>query len=149
MKLTPNRLRFLLNCYPPYLGAGVKIEYISEDWRELRVSMNLRWYNRNIVGTHFGGSLYTMIDPHFMLLLMQILGREYLIWDKAANIEFIKASKRKVTATCKITEAEIEDIKVNTASGEKYFPTFNIEIRDNNNELVAKAKKTVYVKKKP
>lgn len=149
MKITPNRLRRLLNLYPPYLGAGVKIEYISADWRELRVSMKLRWYNRNIVGTHFGGSLYTMIDPHLMLMLMQLLGKDYLVWDKAANIEFIKASKREVTSVFKISDAEIENIKVNTDSGEKYFPTFEVEIRDTNKDLVAKATKTIYVKKKP
>jgi acyl-coenzyme A thioesterase PaaI-like protein len=149
MTLTPNRLRHLLNFYPPYLGAGVKIEYISDDWRELHVSMKLRWYNRNIVGTHFGGSLYSMVDPHFMLLLMQLLGKGYLVWDKASDIEFIKASKDEVSAIFRICDAELNDIKLNTDGGEKYFPTFKVEIRDKNNDLVAKATKTVYVKKKP
>jgi acyl-coenzyme A thioesterase PaaI-like protein len=149
MTLSPNSLRHLLNFYPPYIGAGVKVEYISDDWRELHVSMKLRWYNRNIIGTHFGGSLYTMIDPHFMLLLMQLLGKGYLIWDKAADIEFIKASKEEVTAVFKISDAELNDIKANTDSGEKYFPIFQVEIRDKNNYLVAKATKTIYVKKKP
>ena len=149
MKITPNRLRRLLNLYPPYLGAGVKIDYISADWRELHVSMKLRWYNRNIVGTHFGGSLYTMIDPHFMLMLMQLLGKQYLVWDKAANIEFIKASKLEVRSIFKISDTELNDIKTNTDRGEKYFPTFEVEVRDTKNDLVAKAMKTIYVKKKP
>ena len=149
IKLTPNRLRHLLNFFPPYLGAGVKIESISEDWRELHVSMKLRWYNRNIVGTHFGGSLFSMIDPHFMLMLMPLLGKEYWVWDKSANIEFIKASKQKVTAIFNISDDELEDIRLNTSQGEKYLPTFTVEIRDENNDLVAKATKTIYVKKKP
>ena len=149
MTISPNRMRHLLNFYPPYLGAGVKIEYISDDWRELHVSMKLRWYNRNIVGTHFGGSLYTMIDPHYMLLLMQLLGKGYFVWDKAADIEFIKASKQEVTSVFKISDAVLNDIKLNTNSGDKYLPTFKVEIRDKNNDLVAKATKTIYVKKKP
>ena len=149
MKITPNRLRWLLNFYPPYLGAGVKIDYISEDWRELHVSMVLRWYNRNIVGTHFGGSLSSMIDPHFMLMLMQLLGKDYLVWDKSSQIEFIKASKKQVTSIFKISDAVLYDIKTNTDKGEKYFPIFKVEIRDEDDDLVAKATKTVYVKRKP
>ena len=89
MNFTPKQLKRILNLYPPYLGAGVRVTYIREDWKELHVSMSLRWFNRNAVGTHFGGSLYSMVDPHLMLLLMQLLGKEYLVWDKAANIEFV------------------------------------------------------------
>ena len=89
INLAPNQLKLVLNIYPPYLGAGIRVEYISEDWKELRVSMRLRWYNRNAVGTHFGGSLYAMIDPHLMLLLMRLLGKDYLVWDKMASIESV------------------------------------------------------------
>jgi len=88
----------VIHVYPPYLGAGENVDYISEDWKELQVSMALRWYNRNAVGVHFKGSLYSMIDPHLMLLLMQLLGKEYLVWDKTATIEFVKVSKKKVTS---------------------------------------------------
>jgi len=95
MKFTPNSLKQLLNIYPPYLGAGVRVTYISKDWRELHVSMSMHWFNRNAVGTHFEGSLYAMVDPHLMLLLMKLLGKDYWVWDKSATIEFIKASKKK------------------------------------------------------
>ena len=148
MKFSPKSLKRLLNLYPPYLGAGVKITHISEDWRELHVGMSLRWYNRNAVNTHFGGSLYSMIDPHLMLLLMQILGKEYLVWDKAADIEFIKASKKKVRTVIKITDKNLEDIALMTEEGEKYFPEFMLDVIDEDNELVARIKKTIYVKKK-
>ena len=148
MKFTPKSLKRLLNLYPPYLGAGVKITYISEDWRELHVGMSLRWFNRNAVNTHFGGSLYSMIDPHIMLMLMQVLGKEYLVWDKAADIEFVKASKKKVKAVIKITDQEIENILKMTKSGDKYFPEFTVDLLDEDNELIAKVKKTIYVKKK-
>ena len=148
MKFTPKLLKRILNLYPPYLGAGVKVTYISEDWRELRVSMSLRWFNRNAVGTHFGGSLYSMIDPHLMLLLMQLLGKEYLVWDKAANIEFIKASKRKLTSVIKVSNKDLEVIKKNTDNGEKYFSNFIVEIRDEDNDLVTRVKKTIYIRRK-
>lgn len=148
MKFTPKLLKRILNLYPPYLGAGVKVTYISEDWRELHVAMTLRWFNRNVVGTHFGGSLYSMIDPHLMLLLIQLLGKEYLVWDKSANIEFVKASKRKVTSVIKISNEDLELIRSNTDNGEKYFSNFIVEIRDEDDDLVARVKKTIYVRRK-
>jgi acyl-coenzyme A thioesterase PaaI-like protein len=148
MRLTPKLLKLALNFYPPYLGAGVKVAYVSEDWKELHVSMSLRWFNRNAVGTHFGGSLYSMVDPHLMLLLMQLLGNDYLVWDKTADIEFVKASKSKVTSIIKVTNDDLEVIKNKTCDGKKYFSNFVVEIRDVKNDLVAIVKKTIYVRKK-
>ncbi|MBV1922295.1 MAG: DUF4442 domain-containing protein [Pseudomonadales bacterium] len=148
MKSTPKLLKRLLNIYPPYLGAGVKVTHITDDWNELHVTMSLHWFNRNSVNTHFGGSLYSMVDPHLMLLLMKLLGREYMVWDKAAEIEFIKASKKKVTSVVKVSKSALETIKLNTDNGEKYLPEFMVEIRDVDNALVARVKKTIYIKRK-
>lgn len=146
--MTPKLMKRLLNFYPPYLGAGVKIDSISEDWKELHVSMALRWYNKNIVGTHFGGSLYAMIDPHLMLLLMQLLGDGYVVWDQSARIDFIKAARTKVSSVITIADEQVEEIKRHTANGEKYYATFTVEIRDENKELVARAEKVLYIRKK-
>jgi len=141
-------MKFLLNIYPPYLGAGVKIEYIRDDWKELKVSMVLRWYNRNAVGTHFGGSLYSMTDPHIMLLLMNSLGRDYIIWDKSAWIDFIKATKKRVYCTVTVTDEIINEIKEKTANGQKFYPEFNLDIVDIDENLIAKVKKVLYVRRK-
>ena len=144
----PQSLKRLLNLYPPYLGAGIRIEHISDDWKELHVGMALRWYNRNAVNTHFGGSLYSMIDPHLMLMLMQLLGRDYVIWDKAAEIEFKKASKRRVKSIITITDDDLHSIQRNTAERARHFPVFWVDIKDDTDELVARVKKTLYVKRK-
>ena len=145
--ISPQQLKRILNLYPPYLGAGVHVDHISEDWKELHVSMAMRWYNRNAVGTHFGGSLYSLIDPHLMLLLMQLLGKDYLVWDQKASIEFIKASKKKVWAEFKIPDEVVQEIKARTENGEKYLATFQVEIRDED-QLVAIAEKVLYIRKK-
>lgn len=148
MNLTPRLVKLVLSFFGPYFGAGVRITHISPDWRELRVAMKLRWYNRNIVGTQFGGSLYSMIDPHLMLLLMQLLGKEYIIWDKAAEIEFVRPGRGTVTSTIKISDAELDKIRKNTADGQKHFPVFNLEILDDDGEIVAKVKKVLYIRRK-
>ncbi|CAD7844707.1 MAG: hypothetical protein [Olavius algarvensis Delta 4 endosymbiont] len=84
-----NRLfKFLLNIYPPYIGAGIRIRKVAPDFREIVVQMRLRWYNRNYFNTHFGGSLYAMVDPFYCLMLVQVLGKDYIVWDQAAPIEF-------------------------------------------------------------
>lgn len=148
MNVSPTLFKRLINLYPPYIGAGIKVEYVSKDWRELHVSMALRWYNRNAVGTHFGGSLYAMIDPHVMLLLMQVLGKDYLVWDKSASIEFVKASKERVRSVINISDDDLDAIERHTENGDKYFANFHLEIKDEHNDLVATAEKVIYVRKK-
>ncbi len=147
-KWTPGILRFILNIYAPYLGAGVKVCSISPDWREIKVSMRLRWYNRNAVGTHFGGSLYSMVDPHLMLMLMQLLGERYIVWDKAASIEFVSPGKGEVSSTIVISDEELKQIKTNTENGEAYFPEFQLRVLNKDGKVVAKVRKTLYVRKK-
>ena len=142
-------LRWLLNFYPPYLGAGVKVRYISSDFREVRVSMGLKWYNRNYVRTQFGGSLYSMTDPFYMLMLMENLGRDYVVWDKAAHIEFISPGQGTVHAEFKIDEDMLNTIREHTAAGEKYSPNYQVDVRDDHGTLVARVDKTLYIRRKP
>ena len=97
-------LRWAMNLYPPYLGAGVRVRQISADFRQVQVKMGLGWYNRNYVGTQFGGSLYSMTDPFFMLMIMENLGRDFIVWDKAARIDFIAPGKGPVYADFSINE---------------------------------------------
>ncbi len=100
------------------------------------------------MGTHFGGSLYAMVDPQYMLMLMQVLGGEYYVWDKAAAIKFVKPGRGTVRATFKLSDEEISDIKKQTAGGEKYFPSFNVNVIDESGDVVAKINKTLYVRRK-
>ena len=148
MKTTPRLMKLLLNIYPPYVGAGVKVESISPDWRELRVSMKRHWYNRNYFGTHFGGSLYSMVDPHLALLLVQLLGRDYVVWDKSARIEFLKATRQKVSAVLRISDERLAEIRQQAANGEKIYPRFTVEIRSEDGQLVARVEKELYVRRK-
>jgi acyl-coenzyme A thioesterase PaaI-like protein len=148
MDITPRLMKVILNLYPPYLGTGIRVTSISPDWREIRVSMSLRWYNRNAVGTHFGGSLYAMVDPHLMLMLMQLLGKSYMVWDQAAEIKFIKAGRTSVSAVLAVTDEDLEQIKRQTEDGQKYFARFPVLIHDREGLLVARVQKTIYVRKK-
>ncbi len=143
------RLRWLLNLYPPYLGAGIRVQHIAADFRQVQVKMALRWYNRNYVGTQFGGSLYAMTDPFFMLMLMEILGGDYIVWDKAAHIDFIAPGRGPVFAEFSLDDALLAEIRARTAGGDKYLPELEVEVRDGAGDLVARVHKTLYVRLKP
>ena len=141
-------MKLFFNLYPPYWGAGIKVENISPDYKYLKVSLKLRFYNRNYVGTQFGGSMYSMTDPHFMFLIMNNLGSEYLVWDKAASIEFLKPGKTHVFAEFRIDDALIDLIKNKTAGGDKYIFDLPVSIFDLHGEKIAQLNKTLYVRKK-
>jgi len=138
----------VLNLYPPYIGAGIRVRHIASDYREINVEMKLRFFNRNYMGTHFGGSLYAMIDPFYALMLIKILGTDYAIWDKSAAINFIKPGTGTVRADFTIDDQTIEHIKNKTSNREKYCPDFSLDILNEKNQVVAKAVKTLYIRKK-
>jgi len=144
----PEALRALLHAYPPYAGAGVLVTHIAEDASEVRVEMPLTDSNVNLVGTHFGGSLYSMVDPHLMLLLVQRLGPDYLVWDKEANINFRKPGVDTVHATIRITDEEVEAIRSATANGDKHLPQWTLAVLDEQDEVIATVLKTLYVCRK-
>jgi len=140
--------KFFVNVYPPYWGTGIVVKKISSDWKEIIVQMKMRWYNRNYVNTHFGGSLYAMTDPFFMVMLIKILGKNYIVWDKAVHIDFIKPGRGTVTALFNIKEKHIKNIRENTSNGQKYLPEFFVDVEDETGEAVARVTKVLYIRKK-
>ena len=147
--MTPGTLRRLINFWPPFLGAGIRVRRIAPDWSEAQVELRERFYNRNYVGTHFGGSLYAMADPFFMLLLMHRLGERYLVWDRAAHIDFVAPGRGTIRAHFEIPEARVAEIRGQAAAGEKIFPEFEVRLVDSAQGLVATVRKTLYVRLKP
>ena len=144
----PFLFKVLLNLYPPYLGTGIRVRHVAENYREIVVTMTLRFYNRNAFGTHFGGSLYAMSDPFYALMLTNILGREYWVWDRGAAIEFLRPGRGTVTARFRISDAAVSAIRAATADGEKHLPEFSVDITDAAGEAVARVRKTLYVRRK-
>jgi hypothetical protein len=137
-----------INMWPPLLGAGIKVIRMDEDMRAVDVEMKLTKLNRNYVGTHYGGSLYSMADPFYMLMLIANLGREYIVWDKAATIRFKKPGKGTVRAEFRLSEEQIEDVREKVKHHPKYEPTFLVEIRDAHGTVVAEVEKLLYVRRK-
>ncbi|ESQ77586.1 translation elongation factor P (EF-P) [Asticcacaulis sp. AC402] len=139
----------MINWYPPMLGAGIKVIATNADVTSITVEMKLRWWNKNIVGTQFGGSLYMMCDPFFMAILMTNLGRDYVVWDKAASIQFLKPGRKHVRAIFHIPHDEIDRVRALADAGEKVTPHYDVDILDTDGVLVARVHKVLYVRRKP
>ncbi len=147
--MKPSVLRRLINFWPPLFFTGIRATHISDDFRVVEVSLKLRWYNRNYVGTQFGGSLFAMTDPWYMLMLMHNLGGEYYVWDKQADIDFVAPGRTEVTARFELSETVLNDIRTHTAKGEKYLPSFTVSVLDKDSNLVAQVERRLYIRKKP
>ena len=139
-------LRFV-NIWPPLAAAGIHVRW-STDMKSADVEMKLHPWNRNFVGTHYGGSLYSMTDPFYMLMLISNLGNEYVVWDKAAHIRFRKPGKGKVRAEFRLTDAQLEDIREQLETLPKYEPTFVVEVEDESGDVVAEVQKVLHIRKK-
>ncbi|MGC2696945.1 MAG: DUF4442 domain-containing protein [Candidatus Angelobacter sp.] len=142
------KLKRWINFYPPYLGAAIRVTHISDDFHHVDVEMRLRFYNRNYFGTHFGGSLYSMCDPFYVLMLANILGPGYIVWDKAASIRFKKPGKGLMKASFHFTDEQISQIRTAADVQPKVEPQFQVVIKDSEGNVVAEIDKLLYVKKK-
>ncbi len=148
MKLRQFFLDRLINFYGPFLGAGVKLEKMTKDFRHARVTMKLTFYNKNYMGTQFGGSLYAMTDPWYMLMLIKNLGPEYIVWDKAATVNFRKPGRGTVVAEFNLTEEHLEEIRVTLVTQNKMDYVFKVQIKDKEGKLIADVDKVLYIRRK-
>ena len=146
--MKPTTLRHIFNAWPPFLLSGIHVTEMARDWSFARVELRMRPWNRNYVGTHFGGSLFAMTDPFWMLLMLHALPRDYIVWDKAGEIEFVKPGRSTVHAEFRIDDAVIEEIKAAAAGGDKVLRWFDTDVIDAEGEVVAKVRKQLYIRRK-
>src|SRR5215472_7502264 len=142
------KLKRLFNCYPPFLGAGIRVPRVSEDMCTIEVRMPLHFWNRNYVGTHFGGSRYAMCDPFFMLILMNQLGKDYVVWDKSAAIRFKKPGTGTMKAVFQIPPERIAEIRAQADAQGKVEPLFQVQVTDGQGIVIAEVDKLLYVRRK-
>ncbi|SDL72918.1 Acyl-coenzyme A thioesterase PaaI, contains HGG motif [Lentzea albidocapillata subsp. violacea] len=143
-----SRLRFGMNLWPPFLFAGIRVVEISPDYRYARVRMRLRPWNRNFFGTHFGGSLFAMTDPFWVLLLFNQLKGEHVVWDQAGEIEFVAPGRGTVHAEFRLTDEHVAEVLDQTRDGEKALIWFETDVVGQDGTVIARVKKQVYARRK-
>lgn len=140
--------KYMINNFAPFAGAGISLDKIDLKNYHIRVKMPLTRKNKNIVGVHFGGSLYSMVDPFYMTLLMYHLGSDYIVWDKSASIEYLTPGRSTVYADIRIDQSEIQTIK---SLADNYAPVYRnyiVNIVDHSGLRIAEIHKTIYIRRK-
>jgi acyl-coenzyme A thioesterase PaaI-like protein len=147
-KLAKRHLRSVMNLWPPFLFSGIRVVRLDADFRAADVELRQHWWNRNYVGVHFGGSLYAMTDPFFMLLLIENLGPDYMVWDKAGSVRYRKPGRGTVRAEFRIAAEQVEEIRTSLETAPKVEQTFSVRILDAGGDVVAEVEKLVHCRRK-
>ena len=147
VRFTPATTRRLMNFWPPFRGAGIRVTHIGADWREVRVELRQRLLNRNYVGVHFGGSIFSMTDPFHMLMMMHNLGRDFIVWDKAGSVRFLKPGRGTLQARFVLTQQMVDEALAAASDGARHEPTYSVEVTNGEGEVVARVEKTLHIRR--
>ena len=148
MAMTPDKLKHWINTWPTFVGQGIEVLEVGDDWTHALVRLNSTEVNANYLGTAFGGSLFSMLDPFFVILALEQLGPDFNVWDKAAAIEFVRPGTSAVTARIDMPADIVEEMRAATKDGEKLLRWFEVDPTDEAGEVVARARRQLYVRKK-
>lgn len=140
--------RRLINLWPPFLVNAIRVVSLADDWSHAHVQLKLRPWNRNYVKTHFGGNLFAMTDPFWMLLVMHRLGRDYYVWDQAGSIEFLAPGRETVHAHFRLDPIVTDELRRAAANGKKVLHWFETDITTASGDIVARVRKQIYVRLK-
>ena len=142
------RLRcWMFYLYPCYRGTGGRLKHIAGDWSEVRLELPLSRRTRNYVGTIFGGSIYGAVDPIYMLMLIRRLAAGYVVWDRAARIEFLKPGRTTLHARFSVPDEEIAAIRAVLEQERSTNRTYSVELADGSGEVCARVEKVIYIRR--
>lgn len=140
--------RWRINLFYWFTAPGARVTRLTPDWHEVDVELRPNWRNRNYVGTIFGGTLYSALDPVYMIMLIKNLGREYVVWDKSATIRFKKPGRSTLYARFRITSQQLDEIRSVLQSQPSVDRTFTIDLVDAEGAVHVSVDKVIYARKK-
>lgn len=140
-------LRRGMNLWPPFALSGIRVLEVSPDHRRVVVRLRRSRLTSNYVGTLFGGSLFSMTDPFWMIMVMRNLGPGYVVWDKAGEIEFVSPGRSDVTATFELEPAVLDELRAEAADGRKVLRWFPVDVVAADGTVVARVRKQLYVRR--
>jgi acyl-coenzyme A thioesterase PaaI-like protein len=149
----PSAISNKLRCWSFYVfacyrGTGGRPSFIAEDWSEVRLSLPLSWRTRNYVGTIFGGSIYSAVDPIYMVMLIHRLGKDYIVWDKSASIQFKKPGRESLHARFIVDDEELATIRAALETQRSIDRNYSIELKDSAGNVCATVEKLIYIRRR-
>jgi hypothetical protein len=145
-KVPEHWLLYLWNFYPPYFFSGIRIRRVAHDFTSAELTLRLRWWNRNYLGTMFGGSIYSMCDPIHMVMLMHLLGPDYIVRDKGAEVRFLKKGLGLATARFDIDTKTVAEIW--NDPNEVQERRFVARVTDDAGDVIAEVVKTLHIRRR-
>ena len=131
-----------------YRGTGARMRFIAPDWSEIRLDVPLSWRTRNYLGTIFGGSIYASIDPIYMIMLIRRLGPEFVVWDKAATIQFKKPGRETLQARFVVSDEELAAIRAVLETKRSVDRNYLVELVDGSGTVCATIEKVIYIRRR-
>jgi acyl-coenzyme A thioesterase PaaI-like protein len=144
-----NKLRcWSFYAFACYRGTGGRARYVAEDWSEVHLDLPLSRRTRNYVGTIFGGSMYSAVDPIYMVMLIRRLGKDFIVWDKSASIQFKKPGRETLHARFVVADEELAVIRAALVTQRSIDRTYLIELKDSSGTVCATVEKLIYIRKR-
>ncbi|SHG53181.1 DUF4442 domain-containing protein [Flagellimonas flava] len=138
--------KYGFNLSPMYRRSTGRITKASEDLLHIQVKLPISWKNRNYVNSIFGGSMFSAVDPIPMVQLMNLLGKDYVVWDKAAEIRFRRPAREHLYAEFTYTLEELEEIKTQVAQkNEVEIEKITQLVNKDKSKVFCEVNKTIYV----
>ena len=138
-------MRMGFNLHPAFRGTGGRVEHIAPDLSHIRVRLPLSWRTRNVVGSIFGGSLFAVTDGLHPLMIMAALGKDVVVWDKAASIRYKKPGLTTLFADFALPPDEVLAIRNALRDSPELDRTYEVELKDENGVVHTVVERTVYI----
>ncbi|GAA4235600.1 DUF4442 domain-containing protein [Postechiella marina] len=133
------------NLSPMYRRSTGRVIEVSGDLLYVKIKIPISYKNRNFVGSIFGGSLFSATDPIYMIQLINILGDNYVVWDKDATIKYKRPAREDVFTEFIFTNEDIEHIKKQVSEHGEYNLVKTPNIVNKDGITIAELHKTMYV----
>lgn len=137
--------RLWYNLHPAIRGTGSFMTHLSANWQEAHIVLPLWFRTRNYLGTLFGGSMFAAADPVLLVMLIKILGPDYVVWDKSASIRYVRPGTGTLYLRFLVTETDLTTIREAVAVQGKTDHRFFLEYRNAAGELISRVEKVLFL----
>jgi acyl-CoA hydrolase len=128
-----------------YRRTTAKLIEVSDDLHFVKIRLKLNWKNKNYAGSIFGGSMLAATDPIYMIQLIQILGDNYVVWDKAVEAHYKRPAKSTISGEFIFCSEDITNIKRSVVENNETTIVKTLNLVDQNQNIIATFNKTVYI----
>jgi hypothetical protein len=138
--------RYGFNLSPMYKRSTAKLIEVSEDLLHVKIIVPLSYKNKNYVNSIFGGSMFSAVDPIPMIQLLSIMGNDYVVWDKSAEIIFKKPAKENLYADFDFSEKELAEIREQVAEKKEIDVIKTTQLTNKEKtQVFCEVRKTIYI----